>query len=199
MLVNVVEDPVAPTANGDFATAKVGSPVQVEPLANDVGTRPTLTQVGPTEDCADCQLDVNLREGAFTFTAQKPGTYYVPYDIVDGVKVTGVVRIDVRGENVSGLPVAAQDVALLPLGGTVVLDPLLNDTDPNGEVLVVQTFDAPESLQVVMERRHRMTISARHDLQQPVTFTYWISNGHNPVAGKITVIPTDTGSGTPSR
>lgn len=197
VILNVVEDPVAPVAYGDYATAKVGSPVQVEPLANDEGTRLTLTQVGPTEECPDCQLDVNLREGTFTFTAQKAGTYYVPYDVVDGVKVTGVVRIDVHGEDVAGLPVAAHDVALLPLGGSVVLDPLLNDTDPNGEVLVVQTFAAPDALQVVMERRHRMTISAKGELTKPVTFTYWISNGRNPVAGKITVVPTDTGSGTP--
>lgn len=197
VVLNVVEDPVAPVANGDFATAKVGSPVQIAPLANDEGARLTLTQVGPTEECQDCQLDVNLREGTFTFVANKAGTYYVPYDVVDGVKVTGVVRIDVRGEDLAGLPVAAHDVALLPLGGSVVLDPLLNDTDPNGEVLVVQTFAAPDELQVVMERRHRMTISAKGELVKPVTFTYWISNGRNPVAGKITVVPTDTGSGTP--
>ncbi len=197
LILNVTEDPVAPIAYGDFVTTKVGSPVQVEPLANDQVTRPTLSEVTPPEDCADCKLDANYREKTFTFTAQKAGTYYATYTVVDGQTATGVVRIDVRGDRVTGLPVAAQDVALLPLGGTVVLDPLLNDTDPNGDVLVVQTYDAPDSLEVVMERRHRMTIRAKHDLSKPVTFTYWISNGQNPVEGKITVVPTDTGSATP--
>lgn len=199
LLLNVGEDPVAPIAYGDYATTKVGSPVKVEPLANDQVYKPTLTRVAEqAEGCEECSVVADLREETITFTAQRPGTYYVPYDVQSGKTATGVVRIDVHGERVTGPPVAASDVALLPLGGTVVLDPLLNDTDPNGEVLVVQTFVAPESLQVVMERRHRMTISAKQDLTQPVQITYWISNGVHPVEGKITVVPTDIGSGTPA-
>ena len=195
----VKEDPVAPVAYGDFVTTGVSTPVRVEPLANDqISSTATLTEVPAIEGCAECRLETNYREQNFTFSASKAGVYYLPYTIVDGEVATSVVRIDVRAESTDGRPVAAQDVALLPEDGTVTLDPLLNDTDPNGDVLVVQTYEAPDSLEVVMERRHVMAISARRPLDGPVQFPYTISDGSSIVTGWIVVVPTSGGSQLPN-
>lgn len=198
LVFEVTEDAVPPVAHGDFVTAVAGAPVRVEPLANDQISKPRLSDVVAPQECTDCVLVPNYREMSFVFTAPREGTYYVTYTILDGGSATGVVRIDVRSKTTNLPPVAAQDVALLPTDGTVTLDPLLNDTDPDGDVLVVQTYNAPDSLEVVMERRHVMTIRAVRDLTVPEQFTYVVSDGQSVDTGTIIVVPTSGGSYEPN-
>ncbi|QXT63210.1 fibronectin type III domain-containing protein [Tessaracoccus palaemonis] len=197
LVVEVSEDPVAPVAFGDFATVTVDQSVTVEPLANDVGVDLTLSEV--TTDCSECTLEPNYRDKTFAFSAPKAGEYYVTYTVTNGQIGTGLVRIDVRGTGTNQVPIAALDVALLPPGGSVLVDPLLNDTDADGDVLVIQTYTAPGSLEVVMDRRHLMTISARHTPDAPTSITYRVSDGSHSVLGTIVVIPTQAVGSTAPR
>lgn len=191
--VVVTEEPASPIAHGDFATGVVAQPIRVEPLDNDVGSELTLSEV--TTDCSDCTLTPNYRARSFSFASAQPGTYYVTYTVTNGQTSTGVVRIDVAAEGANRVPVAALDVALLPPGGSVRIDPLLNDTDPDGDVLVVQTYTAPSPLNVVLDRRHLMTITSNHTPEGPLTVTYRVSDGRHSVVGTVVVIPA-VGAGT---
>ncbi|SDL21524.1 Ig-like domain-containing protein [Tessaracoccus oleiagri] len=194
LLVNVVEDLVPPLANGDFATVPVGQTVVVRPLENDIGENLILTEV-EAGDCSACNVVSNYNEGWFSFSATQAGTHYLTYNVQSGPVATGVVRIDVVETGTNNPPIAALDVALLPPGGSVFIDPLLNDTDVDGDVLVVQSFSADPSLKVVMERRHLMTISANSQPDAPVTVEYVVSDGRHTARGTIVVIPTrNTGS-----
>lgn len=196
MLVDVSEEVVAPIAYGDFASTTVGRAVIIHPLANDVGENLTLTNVDD-EQC-DCRVNPVYREKWFTFTSDTVGAHYVTYNVSNGPTKTGLVRIDVRAESTTSAPVAALDVALLPPGGSVVIDPLLNDTDDDGDVLVIQQVSQAPGLQVVLERRHLVTITDKHTPSGPVTLTYLVSDGKNQVRGTIIVIPTpSTGSSEP--
>jgi hypothetical protein len=80
----------------------------------------------------------------FTFTASSPGTYYPQYLVSAGPNsVPGLVRIDVLPASNEDLPpVAVRDVALLPVGGDVLVNVLSNDTDPAGGILVVQSVSS---------------------------------------------------------
>lgn len=191
MVVVVTDDTVAPIAYGDFETATAGKTVTIDPLANDVGANLALTEIEVAEDCG-CVTKPNYREGWFTFNAETPGTYYVTYKVSNGPIALGLVRIDVRAETTDHAPVAALDVALLPPGGSVVVDPVLNDTDEDGDVLVVQSVSQQPGLQVVLERRHLVTITAQHTPEAPVTLNYRLSDGKHSVLGTIIVIPTPT-------
>ncbi|NLE97012.1 MAG: tandem-95 repeat protein [Propionibacterium sp.] len=194
LLVNVLEDIVPPIAHGDFATVPRGQTVVVNPLANDIGENMNLTEVDAGE-CAQCTVVSNYNEGWFSFSASEAGVYYLTYKVSNGPIATGVVRIDVVEPGTNNPPIAALDVALLPPGGSVFIDPLLNDTDLDGDVLVVQSFTADPSLNVVMERRHLMTISANSMPEAPVTIEYVVSDGRHTARGTIVVIPTrNTGS-----
>ncbi|GAB3813399.1 Ig-like domain-containing protein [Tessaracoccus terricola] len=191
MIVVVTDDTVAPIAYGDFETATAGKTVTIDPLANDVGANLALTEIEVADDCG-CVTKPNYREGWFTFSADTPGTYYVTYKVSNGPIALGLVRIDVRAETTDHAPVAALDVALLPPGGSVVVDPVLNDTDEDGDVLVVQSVSQHPGLQVVLERRHLVTITAQHTPDEPVTLNYRLSDGKHSVLGTIVVIPTPT-------
>nr|WP_159087543.1 Ig-like domain-containing protein [Tessaracoccus timonensis] len=191
LLVNVVEDLVPPLANGDFATVPVEQTVVVRPLENDIGENLILTEVD-AGDCSTCNVVSNYNEGWLSFSATQPGTYYLTYNVQSGPVSTGVVRVAVVETGTNNPPIAALDVALLPPGGSVFIDPLLNDTDVDGDVLVVQSFSADPSLKVVMERRHLMTISANSQPSAPVTVEYVVSDGRHTARGTIVVIPTRT-------
>ena len=196
VLIDVSEDVVAPVAFGDFASTTVGQAVIIHPLANDVGENLALTEVDD-EDC-NCTVKPVYREKWFTFSSEVVGTHYVTYNVSNGPMKRGLVRIDVRAESTTSAPVAALDVALLPPGGSVMIDPLLNDTDADGDVLVIQQVSQTPGLQVVLEQRHLVTITDKHTPSGPVTLTYLVSDGKKQVRGTIIVIPTpSTGSSEP--
>lgn len=193
MQVVVTDESVAPIAYGDFETVRVGETVTVEPLLNDVGANLRLTEV-EWDEAADLRVSPNYREDYFEFSADAPGVHYVTYQVSNPVVAMGLVRIDVLPDTSDQLPVAALDVALLPPGGSVTIDPLLNDTSPRGDVLVVQSVSPADGLEVVLERRHLVTITEVTRQQEPVTLTYRVSDGRNSVEGSIIVLPT-TSSG----
>ena len=62
-----------------------------------------------------------------------------------------ILRVDVV-EPAPGAPVAVQDTALLPVGGSVLVDVLANDEDPTGALLAVQQVEG-QVLQPVLMRR----------------------------------------------
>lgn len=188
--LDVSPDAVAPVAYGDFATSTVGESVEIEPIANDVGYSLRLSEV--TTDCDRCTLTPNYPEDKFTFVAPQAGTYYLTYTVRSAEPATGIVRVDVRPDRTGTPPIAALDVAMLPPGGSVTIDPLLNDTDADGDVLVIQTVSQQPALSVVLERRHLVTISANSHPSEPITLEYRVSDGHHSVIGHIVVIPAET-------
>ena len=189
--VNVVDEPVKPVAYADFATAQVDQTVEVRPLENDIGENLILQEVA-VEDCSTCKVTPDYADQSFTFSAPQPGTYYVTYNVASTEFDTGVVRIDVVPPGSDNPPVAALDVALLPPEGSVFIDPLANDTDADGDVLVIQSFTPDPSLKVKLERRHLMTIEAKSAPAGPVTIEYVVSDGRHIARGSIVVIPTKT-------
>ena len=173
--IEVSEEIVAPIAFGDFATTTVGKTVTVEPLANDVANLPTL--MNAETDCDQCELEVNTGQGTVKFTAPTAGIYYVTYSVSNGIPATGLIRIDVTEEGTRNPPIPALDVALLPQRGSVVIDPLLNDTDADGDVLVIQQLSQHPALKIVMERRHMVSISADFTPTEPIRLSYRVSDG----------------------
>ncbi|HPZ48638.1 MAG TPA: Ig-like domain-containing protein [Propionibacteriaceae bacterium] len=181
---------VPPLANGDFYTTTTGTEIEIKPLLNDQGTNLSLMNidspvpVGPT-------VTPDYLNSSFRFVAKLPGTYYIGYKVSSGPWSYGLIRIDVTDSAVTNrAPVAQRDVALLTHGGSVTIDPLINDEDPDGDVMVVQTYSTHPGLQIEMRDRHLMTIREIVAQDQPITITYQVSDGHFVVPGTIVVIPT---------
>jgi len=110
--------------------------------------------------------------------------------VTNGPTDFGLVRIDVTAPPTDNrAPVAAHDVALLPAGGTVLIDPLANDEDPDNDVVVIQSVDAADGLRVQQSQRQLLQISAVSAPDRPVQVAYTISDGQSSAVGTITVIP----------
>ena len=195
-LTVLVQEPgnIAPIANADFYVARVGEPLIVAPLANDTdpnGDVLTLTKVSTAP--ASTTLVPDLELGTVTFTGSQVGSYEFTYTVSDGPQaVVGVVRIDVVSGDEHAAPVAEDDIAILPSGGSALVAPLANDTDPSGGVLVVQSIDvnAGSGIDVALIDRHLLRVTAPAGIDDVVRFTYTVSNGSGSATASVAVIPT---------
>ncbi len=185
-----------PVANTDHVRVLPGHTVVVDPIANDTDPEgDELRLVRVDKPAAGLSAVPDLASGAVTITAQKsaePSTQYLTYAITDGPNVaTSRIRVDVTASPKSAAPVADADIALLPSGGSVLVDVLANDDDPLGGVLVLQSAKVPTNSTLVAQvvGHGLLRISAPAGLSAQTTLTYTVSNGTGSADGQVTVVP----------
>ncbi|MGF0115691.1 Ig-like domain-containing protein [Promicromonospora sp. Marseille-Q5078] len=182
-----------PVAVGDHVVVTAGQPVTIEPLKNDTDPNGDELRLANVADAAPAEITPNYDAGTFTFLAQEPKSYDVLYQVSDGPgSTTGVVRVDVQDPDAAqGAPVVVSDTALLPAGGSTLVDVLANDTDPAGGVLVVQSVDVPDdagvSVAVLSHQMLRITETRR--ISEAITLAYTVSNGTETSTGEVRVLP----------
>ena len=82
-----------------------------------------------------------------------------------------------------------RDTALLPSGGSVLVDVLGNDSDPSGGVLVVQSVTAADGLPVsVAVLDHSVVRITDIRAEGQLNVKYSISNGTSSATGEIAVL-----------
>ena len=182
-----------PKANADHAAGIAGQDLVVSPLANDVDPTGEGLRLTRVDSPADLMVTPDYQSGTFRFRAANPGTYYLTYLVTNGPESSaGLVRIEISpaGGNAEP-PVAVADLALLPVGGEVLVDALGNDSDPAGGVLVVQSVSQPKNsaISVAVLDHHILRISDVRGLTAPTSFTYTASNGVASATGEVTVVP----------
>jgi len=181
--------------NPDVVSTRVGESVLVSPLANDYSPsgKPLRMPSINIAEAGGARVEPNYQAGTFTFTSDRPGTFYVLYAAtLDAQSVPGIVRIDVtEAADVTAPPIVVQDTALIPPGEDVLVDVLANDTDPGGGVLVVQSVDVPEGsgLSVAILEHRLLRITNVGGVTTPVSLTYRVSNGPFTATGQVIVIP----------
>ena len=182
-----------PVAVGDHVVVSAGQPVTVSPLKNDSDPNGDELRLASVSEASPARITPNYGAGTFTFLSQEPTSYDLLYQVTDGPgATTGVVRVDVLDpDEATGDPVVVADTALLPAGGSTLVDVLANDSDPAGGVLVVQSVDVPDdagvTVAVLGHQMLRVTESRR--ISEAVTLTYTVSNGSGTATGQVRVLP----------
>ncbi|EIJ35583.1 Ig-like domain-containing protein [Thiothrix nivea] len=150
--VNPANPNVTPVANNDSAVTTSGSPVTVDVLANDTdpnGDPLSIAGFGQGNNGSVTQNGNNL---VYTPAAGFTGTDSFTYTVTDpdGNQSTATVTVTVNqvGPNV---PVANNDAAATTAGEAVTVNVLANDTDPNGDVLVIASFNNGSNGSVTQE------------------------------------------------
>lgn len=188
---------VAPTILPTLVTADAGQQVRVAPLDSVRPVGATPARLAGVESVDGATITPDLDGGTFTFSAQRPGSYDVPITVVAAPQqATGVIRVDVRAVPDDATPRTAMDVVVLPRDGGTVVDPLANDDDPAGSVLVLQSVEVDDGVRVaaVVEDGARVRLSADRTLTAPATLGYTVSNGATSAVGEIHVIPYPSGT-----
>ncbi|RYV52625.1 Ig-like domain-containing protein [Pengzhenrongella frigida] len=184
---------LAPVIDPVHAVTYVDEAVVVHPLDSVRSSSREPVRLAGVDEVQGATVDTDLEAGTFTFGAARAGTYYVAFLVTASPQqATGVARIDVRERPLEvPPPVAVLDRALLPPGGEVTIDPLANDVDPAGGVLVLQSVEAPldSGLRVAALSHQLLRITSTRVLDAPVTVRYTISNGGASAVGDVLVQP----------
>ncbi len=184
---------LAPQIDPVHAVTYVDQPVRLQPLdaVRTSGKEPV--RLAGVDDLPGAKITTDLAAGTFTFSAPRPGTYYVSFVVVAAPQqATGLARVDVlEWPSQVEPPVAVRDRVYLAPGREVTVAPLANDSDPAGGVLVLQSVDTPEDsgLRVAVLNHELVRISATRTLTAPVSLTYTVSNGAVSAVGEIAVHP----------
>lgn len=180
-----------PIANAAHVMATAGQALTVNPLRGDIGTGIDPLRLTTVGSAGGATVVPNYDNNTFSFRAASPGTYYVPYSVASGIRsASSFVRVDVIAGASSVPLVAVRDVAMLPAGGQVVADPLANDSDPLGGVLVLQNVSVPTGAGVAatVVAHNQVRITDQGSTGGQIQLQYTISNGSQSATGEISVI-----------
>lgn len=172
-----------PIATDDVVSTVIGQPVSLDPTDNDVDPDGDPLEVQaivtpPRHGVARIEPD-----GSVTYTPS-PGfvgddRFEVSVSDGRGGFATSVVTVFVRADE-NAPPVAVDDVFIVSPDQPTVLDVLANDSDPNGDPLLIVDVVQP-SLGVVSVRvengQTRLIYTPGPDASGEYTFTYTISDG----------------------
>ncbi|SDW12134.1 Fibronectin type III domain-containing protein [Arthrobacter sp. cf158] len=178
-----------PVANADHVVAVAGQDTVIAPLKNDTDPQGGTLRLAQAQPDEQSTAVVGPDQQTFTFNSTALGAHYVTYMVTNGpASAQQLVRVDVVSGNSDGAPVAVRDIALLPSGGSVVVDVLGNDSDPSGGVLVVQSVTAADGLPVsVAVLDHSVIKITDLRAEGQLSLKYTISNGKASATGDISV------------
>ncbi|MBY6161597.1 Hint domain-containing protein [Mameliella alba] len=190
--VDVTDENDDPDAVDDSATTTVGTPVTVTPLTNDSdpnGDLLTITGVTPPSNGSL----VDNGNGTVTYTPDPGfiGTDTVDYTISDGNGGTDTATITfyvTDPENVP--PVAFDDSAETDEDTAVIITPLANDVDPDGDdsLLVVDSITQPANGTATLNSDGTVTYTPDAGFTGTDTFTYEVRDpGGAGDTGVVTV------------
>lgn len=207
--VEVLGDRAPPELQPDYASGVVGSDISVYPLRNDTdpdGDQLRLVKVNLPDDWPSdvSQPEFSADDGRIivtTPTSFKPGTLVFGYEASDGYEsVPGLIRVDVMSADGNQPPGAGVDLVLLAQSGAGrTVDLLVNDHDPDGDVLMVSGVQhgsgTPVRFQLLEHRGLWVEAAA---LTQPTVLNYTLTDGTDQVDGVVIVAPSPiSGGGNP--
>ncbi|MFN8193344.1 MAG: Ig-like domain-containing protein [Nocardioidaceae bacterium] len=198
-----VQDPdtdqaVAASAQPDIVSAEAGEWVTIRPLANDLpGADPfapdaQLKLGGAVTGSGGAEVSTDLSAGTVSFKAANAKSFLLDYDVAygDAPLAAGRIRVDVHEDENHG-PVAMPDTATLYGPSPTIVDALVNDYDPRGGVLMIESARAlsGDQLDVAVIDGRWVRISARQGeiRPSPQVVRYTASNGSRSVVGEIQV------------
>lgn len=199
--------PVPPVAEPDVAQAIVGMPVTIRPLANDIpGADPTnprarLAVGAPVTSVAGASVSTDLQTGTVTFTAQRPGPFFLSYQAIYGAAQPswGTIRVQVApATGQPKPPVTVPAVAVLHGQQPALVDVLAGDFDPQGWILGVLSVTSakPGITASVVDQQWIRVSSDNPQSGSTSTVTYTVSDGARSATGTVSVTaqPQDTGA-----
>ena len=180
--VNPVNDD--PTAVDDTAVVDEDGQVIIDMLANDsdidgdsVRHPSTLTFIDTPHGTVTGSIDGFVYEPDTDFN----GTDVFSYPIEDGNGGTATGTVTVTVTPVNDDPVAADATAMVDEDGTVLVDVLSNDSDPEGDVLNISQFTLGVNGTVAQEG-NQLRYTPDADFNGSDSFTYTIEDGNGGTA-----------------
>lgn len=197
----VSENDLAPITTADHVQIVAGRTATIKPLVNDInpnGGRLELTNVSEVDALT---VDTALEAGTVNVSGEAAGIHYLEYTVTSSSSSNaslGLIRVDVVDPSSEQLlPVAVDDMGTVTTGSESLIDPLENDVDPTGGVLVVNSVTVPEGsgLKATVVAHSLVRVEAEPGAtiaQEPVPLTYRVGNSAGTAEGTIRVMVANT-------
>ena len=164
----------------DTATTDEDTAVKVNVLANDTDTEnDTLAVTGvttPANGTAVLNADKTI---TYTPNANYNGTDTFTYTISDGNGGADTATVTVTINATEDVPDAIDDTAATDEDTAVKVNVLANDTDVDGDTLIITAVTAPAKGTAVINADKTITYTPNANYNGTDTFTYTISDGKN--------------------
>ncbi len=190
VVITVEEDSIPPMViidvEPDIEQTPFGTPVIINVLNNDEPSDLIITSIQqPTNGTVTENPD-----GTLTYTPNEgfSGTDYFFYEACDSENncEETIVSVEVLPEGEPNQPPTANnDTEEAPLGTPVVIDVLVNDSDPEGSALTVEVTEQPTNGTVMVNQDGTVTYTPNEDApEEPYTdeFTYVACDNGMPQA-----------------
>ncbi|HEX3131883.1 MAG TPA: Ig-like domain-containing protein [Thermoanaerobaculia bacterium] len=166
------------TANDDTATVAEDGSVTVNVLANDTDPESDpLTVVSVTQG-TNGSVAIVGNQVTYTPSADFHGTDSFTYTASDGNGGTGGATVTVTVTPVNDAPVAGDDTASVVEDGSVTISVLGDDTDVDGDTLVVASVTQGTNGTVVIVGSSQVTYTPATNFHGTDSFTYTVSDGN---------------------
>ncbi|MER9397476.1 Ig-like domain-containing protein [Mesorhizobium sp. M0615] len=193
LTINAANQNHAPLAIGDMATAAEDGSVVVPVLTNDSDVDgDSLTPIlvtGPTNGTLTLNPD-----GSFTYApnANFFGTDSFTYKASDGIAESNIAIVALTITPVNDAPVAADDLASVAEGGSLVVSVLTNDSDVDGDTLTPVLVSGPTNGTLTLNPDGSFTYAPNANFFGTDSFTYKAFDGtaeSNIATVALTVTP----------
>lgn len=182
-----------PAVNADFYRAVVGQTITLTPLKNDIDPSGNGLRLASISKAPNAEISqISSADNSVTFKSTQPGSAYLTYQATNGPQSsTGLIRVDVAQADTNSPPIAVKDLALLPVGGSTLVDVLGNDTDPAGGVLVVKSVTVGQGspISATVLDHNTVKLTDVRGVTQNMRVTYEVANAVGTSTGTIDVLP----------
>ncbi len=170
-----------PVAMNDIATTNEDNPILIPVLLNDTDVdTDTLTVDSISLQPKNGSSVVNANS-SITYTPSDNffGADTFNYTISDGRGGNATARVSVAVNSVNDPPITRNDIATTLQGKPVVINVLTNDTDPEGDALVILAITNPPSNgSAIINSNGTITFSPATRFSGSDTFDYQVSDGN---------------------
>lgn len=179
-----------PFAVDDAVTTMTDAPVVVSALQNDSDADGDTLSIQMVADPANGSVVIN-GDGTLTYTpdAGFSGIDSFDYTVSDGTDTdAATVTVTVSSEPVGNRPpTTVDDVTSTEADTPVVVDVLANDSDLDGDVLVVASTTNPSNGAVVINPNGTITYTPNAGFEGSDSFTYTVSDGEETSVATVSV------------
>ena len=178
-------DRLSPIAVNDVSSAPRNLPVILYPLGNDISLNSdalTITNAATTNGL----VVINAGSTNLTYTPASLGIATIAYTISDGHGGTSTAVITVSVTNIP--PVAVNDTASTFVNVPVTINVLTNDSDANGDSLVITNATTTNGVVVINAGSTNITYKPATNFSGTVTLNYTISDGNGGTASAVVTV-----------
>ena len=191
--VTITVENNAPVANSDSGVVVGTEALIINVLNNDVDSDGAVLTVKSVTQAQNGSV-VNNEDGTVTYQANEgfDGLDSFSYIISDedGAESTATVNVTVEPAPVepppepeNNSPIAIDDVLMVPVNGSIDFNPLENDSDPDGDVISIESVDTSTLAgALTVNEDGSMHYQAPMMFHGNVSFTYTITDGKGGTA-----------------